>query len=141
MKCVFTKDKARFEGTEPEDAANTIVVELTVRRFFEGNSLAPSADLIKPGEIADAWPLLTLGKRDYRECACYYWAASRPDFVNAEPGSDGLTHGDSWMSKERTGEYIPDDRVDGRLHNYDDLFREWQTLLKFQVKGRDADHL
>lgn len=137
VECVFTKEDARYEGSVPENPADTISVDLMVRHFFVGTSMAPTAGLINPGEMTHG--LCSPWQNDYRECACYYWAASRPDFVNAEPGPDGLTHGDNWMSKMRTGEYIPDDRVDGRLHSYDDLFREWQTLLKFQVKGRDTD--
>lgn len=137
VKCVFTKAEARHEGMPPKNPCDTIEVDLAVRHFFVGDSMAPSPGLIQPGEMTHG--LCSPWQNDYRECACYYWAASRPDFVNAEPGPDGLTHGDMWMSKERTGEYIPDDRVDGRLHSYDDLFREWQTLLKFQVKGHDAE--
>lgn len=147
VKCFFTKDKARYEGPVPidpadehkkrPDPAQTIAVELKVRHFFVGQSMSPTEELIKPGELTHG--LCSPWQNDYRECACYYWAASRPDFVNAEPGPDGLTHGDMWMSKVRTGEYIPDDRVDSRLHSYDDLFREWQTLLQFQVRGHDAE--
>ena len=137
VNCVFTKDQARHEGAVPDNACETIDEELTVRRFFEGDSMAPSKDLIKPGEMTHG--LCSPWQNDYRECACYYWAASRPDFVNAEPGPDGVTHGDNWMSKVRTGEYLPDDRVDGRLYDYDDLFQDWQKLLEFQIKGRDAE--
>lgn len=142
VKCVFSKEVSRYESPIPTDSKgetdpNAIVtVELRVRRFFAGDSMAPSEGLIKPGEMTHG--LCSPWQNDYRECACYYWAASRPDFVNAEPGPDGLTHGDMWMSKVRTGEYIPDDRVDSRLYSYDDLFREWQTLLQFQVRGHDA---
>jgi len=78
-------------------------------------------------------------QNDYRECACYYWAASRPDYVNVEPGGDGLSHGDSWMAKQRTGRYIPDNRTDTRLLSYDDLFRYWQGELQFIIAGRDAE--
>jgi len=84
-----------------------------VRRIFEGESIAPSPDLVKPGEMTQG--LCSPWQKDYRECACYYWAASRPDFVNVEPGADGLAHGDNWMMKERTGEHLPDDRADSRL--------------------------
>jgi hypothetical protein len=143
VKCVFTKHQERYEGPAPTTSSGavdpdaTITVDLEVRHFFAGESASPSKELIKPGEMTHG--LCSPWQNDYRECACYYWAASRPDFVNAEPGADGLTHGDMWMSKVRTGEYIPDDRVDGRLYSYDDLFREWQTLLQFQVRGHDAE--
>jgi hypothetical protein len=43
------------------------------------------------------------------------------------------------MQKQRTGDYVPDNRHDSRLFSYDDLFKEWQRLLRFQIHGRDAD--
>ena len=42
------------------------------------------------------------------------------------------------MQKVRTGEYVADDYVDTRLLHYDDLFTSWESLLKFQVGGRDV---
>ena len=44
-----------------------------------------------------------------------------------------ITHG------PRTGEYILDDRKDSRMVTYDELFREWEKMLRFQIKGRDAE--
>jgi hypothetical protein len=137
VKGFFTKEKSPNEAPIPQNPEEMIEVELTVRRLFEGESIAPSPDLLKPGEMTQG--LCSPWQNDYRECACYYWAASRPDFVNAEPGADGLTHGDNWMMKVRTGEYLPDDRSDSRLISYDDLFLDWQGQLKFQIKGRDAE--
>ena len=43
------------------------------------------------------------------------------------------------MSKERTGENILDDRADGRLVSYDDLFKAREAMLRFEIKGRDAE--
>jgi hypothetical protein len=137
VKCFFTKDKSSQEAAIPASESDMLEVEFTVRNLFEGDSIAPATDLVKPGEMTQG--LCSPWQNDYRECACYYWAASRPDFVNAEPAADGLTHGDNWMMKERTGEYLPDDRADSRLISYDDLFRDWQGQLKFQIRGRDAE--
>ena len=47
--------------------------------------------------------------------------------------------GDNWMQKQRTGSYIADDYADTRLAMYDDLFAHWETLLKFQIQGKDHD--
>jgi hypothetical protein len=55
--------------------------------------------LLQPGELTQS--LCSPWQNDYRECACYYWAASRPDFVNVEPGPDGLSSGQNWMMKDR----------------------------------------
>ena len=78
-------------------------------------------------------------ENDYRECACCCWAAILPDDVNVQAGADGLSHGDMWLQKQRTGNYVPDNRTDTRLFSYDDLFRDWQGLLSFIVRGKDAD--
>jgi hypothetical protein len=137
VECIFTAKEERYEGMPPDDKKDTIKEKLVVRNFFDGGSSVPSADLVQPGEMTQG--LCSPWQNDYRECACYYWAASRPDFVNAKVGPDGVTHGDVWMSKVRTGEYIPDNRVDDRLLSYDDLFKAWQEYLQFQIRGHDAE--
>ncbi|WP_299436679.1 hypothetical protein [uncultured Aquimarina sp.] len=127
---VFTADQLH------KDNDALITKELTVNHFFNQESAAFSNDILEPGELTQG--LCAPWQNDYRECACYYWAASRPDYVNIEPGADGLSKGDNWMSKKRSGAYIPDDRTDSRLVTYDDLFENWEGELSFIVKGRDA---
>ncbi|UXI68905.1 hypothetical protein [Tahibacter amnicola] len=136
VECEFTAEKP---APTEVIAANvkTIRVTLRVRRFFEGDSAAIARDVLQPGELTQG--LCAPWQNDYRECACYYWAASRPDYVNVEPSQDGLSHGDMWLQKHRTGSYVPDNRVDTRLFSYDDLFRDWQGLLSFIIRGKDAD--
>jgi len=109
---------------------------LTVNSYMTPGTAALSPTIVSPGELTHG--LCAPWQNDYRECACYYWAASRPDYVNVEPGEDGLSHGDMWLAKRRTGEYIPDNRTDSRLFSYDDLFRDWQGELSFIINGRDA---
>ena len=100
---------------------------------------AISRELLAPGDLTQS--LCSPWQNDYRECACYYWAASRPDYVNIEAGPDGLSRGQQWFTKDRSGplEYLPDDREDSRLFSYEDLFGQWQQLLKFEIGGRDVD--
>lgn len=136
VDCDFTQAKPATTEVIAKDV-ETIRVRLKVRRFFAGDSAALDAALLKPGELTQG--LCAPWQNDYRECACYYWAASRPDYVNVEPGADGLSHGDMWLQKRRTGSYVPDNRVDTRLYSYDDLFRDWQGLLSFIIRGKDAD--
>ena len=76
-------------------------------------------------------------QNDFRECSCYYWASSRPDYVNVTAGEDGTGRGDNWMQKKRTGNYIADDYQNRELIVYDDLFVEWEKILKFEVGGKD----
>ncbi|MGO4876787.1 hypothetical protein ACEN2P_09315 [Pedobacter psychrotolerans] len=111
-------------------------VPLKVNHFFEADTSVFSEEIIKPGEMTQG--LCAPWQNDYRECACYYWAASRPDFVNVVPDEKGLSSGDNWMAKKRTGEYILDNRTDSRLLSYDDLFRNWEGELSFIIKGNDA---
>lgn len=107
-----------------------------MREIFAPNSAAISRAILRPGELTQG--LCAPWQNDYRECACYYWAATRPDYVNIEPGENGLSKGDMWLAKRRTGEYVPDNRVDSRLFSYNDLFQNWEGELNFIINGRDA---
>ncbi|WP_211092211.1 hypothetical protein [Chitinophaga eiseniae] len=108
----------------------------TVREIFNANDASISTQILRPGELTQG--LCAPWQNDYRECACYYWAATRPDYVNVEPGENGLSKGDMWLAKRRTGEYVPDNRVDTRLFSYNDLFQNWEGELNFIINGRDA---
>jgi hypothetical protein len=137
VKCHFTLERSDVGQSVPADPAQMLEVNLMVRRIFEGESAAPAKDLLQPGELTQG--LCSPWQHDYRECSCYYWPASRPDYVNIEPTPEGVSRGDNWISKERSGEYILDDRKDSRLVSYTDLFKEWEKMLHFQIKGRDAE--
>ena len=77
---------------------------------------------------------------DFTDCGCYYWAASRPDYVNVETTARGVSIGNNWMARSRTPKgYEPDNPNNPRQLNYEDLFRNWQGLLRFIVEGRDHD--
>jgi hypothetical protein len=89
--------------------------------------------LLQPGELSQG--LCSPWQNDYRECACYYWAASRPDYVNVVAADDGTSRGDNWMQREQTGSYLPDNRDPERMLTYDDLFEKWEKVLKFVVRG------
>lgn len=138
--CHFTEHKSVEEVVVTKEDLkknkNLIEVKLKVNKFFEGGSAAFSDDILKPGELTQG--LCAPWQNDYRECACYYWAASRPDYVNVEPDENGISRGDNWLAKERSGEYIPDNRVDSRLVSYDDLFKNWEGELSFIIRGKDA---
>ena len=135
--CEFNAEPIPNDGEVLPDGVTRISRTLKLRRFFEGDTAAIAAEMLKPGELTQG--LCSPWQNDYRECACYYWAASRPDYVNVEPGPDGLSRGDMWMSKKRTGNYIPDNRTDSRLLSYDDLFKAWEENLRFIIRGRDAE--
>lgn len=124
------------EAMVPWTAHNHRTWRFKVRHFFAPQSAVISEALAQAGELTQG--LCSPWQNDYRECSCYYWASARPDYVNVEPGPEGLSIGDNWLQKKRTGQYVPDDYADSRLVFYDDLFTDWEKWLRFQIKGRDA---
>lgn len=142
VRCEVTKAKALDPVLPPDIPGDgTIFVDLEVRRFFDPGVAVINRDMVQPGELTQS--LCSPWQNDYRECACYYWASSRPDYVNVEPTSQGVSAGNNWMQKDRTQdtprEYILDDRKDTRLVSYDDLFQSWQSKLRFEVEGKDRE--
>lgn len=141
VRCEFTKEAAKLEVLPGNPDVATQTLELEVRKLFEDDHVdhAPeplallAESLAKPGELSQG--LCSPWQNDYRECACYYWAASRPDFVNVAPGDDGVSRGDNWMQRENTGNYVVDNRDFQSSLSYDDLFKSWESVLRFVVGG------
>ena len=127
VECVFGRniDQTQFS------------VELEVRPLFVGASI--NEELAEPGALTQS--LCSPRQADYRECSCYYWAASRPDYVNADPDADVTGH--DWMQKNRNPgdayQADPGGRNSGTHISYDDLYTSWEGELKFVVKGRDSE--
>jgi hypothetical protein len=136
VRCDFSKD-ASWEQQQAldEEAKNYISFNLEVRPFFEEKTAVISDALAAAGELTQG--LCSPWQNDYRECSCYYWASARPDFVNVTTTPSGLSAGDNWMQRVRSGSYVADDYADMRLMMYDELFRDWESKLRFQVGGRD----
>jgi hypothetical protein len=88
-----------------------------------------------PGELTQS--LCSPWQNDYRECGCYYWAASRPDYVNVESTAQGASIGNNWLARSRDPKRY--DVPDAQQVSYEELFRNWQGLLRFVVEGRDHD--
>jgi hypothetical protein len=144
VPCVFTAQPSTIQRRP--DWPDTQTVDLEIRRFFDGDSAAISRELIEPGDLTQS--LCSPWQNDYRECACYYWASSRPDYVDIEAGPDGLSAGYNWMDHDRSVDtpvekrvYLPDPRprtpTDPIWITYDQLFQEWQNVLQFIVGGKD----
>jgi len=138
-----TKVTCEFTTAEADDDvapdADTESVELEVRNVFEPGSAVIARDLLGPGDLTQS--LCSPWQNDYRECACYYWAASRPDYVNVDAGPSGTSTGDNWMQVRGSGarQYQPDDFSAPGLLTYEDIFRRWETVLRFEIGGRDTD--
>ncbi|MCW3100737.1 MAG: hypothetical protein JWL77_6355 [Chthonomonadaceae bacterium] len=131
VQCVFA----------PEGGGKHTTISLKVRPFFEAGTGVIKRELLQPGELTQS--LCSPWQNDYRECSCYYWAASRPDYVNVEPRIDGTSAGHNWLQRDRTPTtakvYIVDDFQDQRLVTYEQLFQDWEHLLKFAIGGHDAE--
>jgi hypothetical protein len=124
----------------PEGGGRQTKISLKVRPFFEAGTGVIKRELLLPGELTQS--LCSPWQNDYRECSCYYWAASRPDYVNVDAQADGTSSGNNWLELNRTASskvYIIDDFADQRLVTYEQLFRDWEHLLKFETGGRDSE--
>jgi hypothetical protein len=115
------------------------VVKIKVRKFFEEGTAVVARDIAEPGALTQS--LCAPWQNDYRECACFYWAANRPDFVNVEVTRNGTAAGNNWMQKDRTPTtpklYINDDWMDDRLLSHTDLIQNWEKLLRFIIGNQD----
>ena len=136
VSCTFLDASTTPQTTE--------VVELRMRPLFarseETGEVVPLIDevIVEPGELTQS--LCSPWQNDYRECGCYYWAASRPDYVNVESTAQGPSVGNNWMARSRQPKrYEPDNPNNPRQISYEELFRNWQGLLRFIVEGRDHD--
>ena len=118
-----------------EQNGSIVTVDLPMRNIFESASIGE--ELAEPGAMTQS--LCSPWHADYRECGCYYWAASRPDFVNVQP--DGSGH--DWMQDDRTAgaPYQPDQggHFSPPHISYDDLYQDWESRLKFIIEGNDAE--
>jgi hypothetical protein len=121
------------------DGAERVERDLTVRPFFEAGTAVIAREIAEPGALTQS--LCAPWQNDYRECACFYWAANRPDYVNVEPRADGASSGHNWMQKDRTpgtpAFYINDDWQDDRLLSHTDLVRDWEKVLRFIIANKD----
>jgi len=113
--------------------------DLTVRNLFDAQSdTALSRELLEPGELTQS--LCSPWQNDFKECACYYWAASRPDFVNTEQNDQGVTEGNNWFEKGRTPATPTGYTLrSGDLVSYEEMFQNWENELKFIIEGKDED--
>ncbi len=124
-------------GDDPDAPQNTQTAELLVRRMFVHSDVAGSSTaaidepIAPPGELTQS--LCSPWQNDYQECGCFYWAASRPDYVNVEPAA-GQSSGSRWLAA-RTEPKTYD--VPNLTH--EQLFQGWEALLRFVVGGRDSE--
>jgi len=124
------------------DGAN-LDVALEVRRLIdEAGRITTAANL--PGELTES--LCSPWQTDFIGCACYYWAANRPDYINLwddEQGRNGGGH--NWLNEARelrpapgSGELKPFyTLVPGETLEHEDILQDWEKRLTFVIRGRD----
>ena len=131
VPCVF-----RTPGTGARETVPLRVRALFARSEVGETTLPLIAEAVaQPGELTQS--LCSPWQNDYRECACYYWAASRPDYVNVETTPAGTSVGNNWLARDR--DPLRYDVPDADQVSYEELFRNWQGLLRFVVGGRDHE--
>jgi hypothetical protein len=141
----------KFQSTN--NRRKPITIKLKVRHFFDvdldadgkilNTRVVISRHLLQPGDLTQS--LCSPWQNDYRECGCFYWAASRPDYVNVEPDKEGNSSGNNWLEKEKNKKsqksYITDSQDEAsanpQLISYQELFKSWEEKLSFIIGGKD----
>lgn len=132
---IFSKSGEMIQCLFQKPDNQQLAIELKLRQLVDG--VAISEQLAEPGAMTQG--LCSPWQADYRECGCFYWAASRPDFVNVENNG-----GQDWMQNDKSAgaNYVPDPPGGGFSPNhvtYDDLYREWEAKLKFVIDGKTEE--
>jgi hypothetical protein len=128
------------------DTGETRNVSLKVRQLFEPDSALISRDAVPPGELTQS--LCSPWQTDFVGCACYYWAANRPDFINLWAKNDGSTGGgNNWLTVNREQRVDSESGGDkpfftlepGKTLKHEDIMRsqDWETKLRFVIGGKD----
>jgi hypothetical protein len=130
------------------DTGETRQASFQVRKLFEPDSVLISRAAVQPGELTQS--LCSPWQTDFIGCACYYWAANRPDYVNLWDKADGSQGGGhNWLNTARetkldteSGQNKPFyTLVNEKTLKHDDIMRsqDWESKLRFVVGGKDED--
>ncbi|MDQ3675179.1 MAG: hypothetical protein M3401_00015 [Actinomycetota bacterium] len=121
-------------GPRPNSAQATRTADLRVRGLFVHSDAAQASTALideaiaQPGELTQS--LCSPWQNDYQECGCFYWAASRPDYVNIESTAEG-TIGNKWLTAAPP---VPKTYNVPDL-SHQELFQNWEGLLRFVIGG------
>jgi hypothetical protein len=135
LAAVFARQGETVPCMFESSSGQLLSVGLKVRSVLDGGSVSEA--LAEAGALTQS--LCSPWQADYRECGCYYWAASRPDFVNA----DAAGSGQDWMQKNRAPGAAYDADRGGRSPTthitYEELYGAWESHLRFVIEGRDRE--
>ncbi|MFE7099868.1 ferritin-like domain-containing protein [Streptomyces erythrochromogenes] len=114
----------RGENGEVETA---LLVGDRARYLDDDGVIEPEA--YRPGELTRS--LCAPWQYDFRDCGCYYWAASKPDVTSS---ADGTVPEVNFLRRDRSDPPAPDKSSDIRGQRsdleltYGDLVRDWNVL-------------
>ena len=135
VRCVFVNTGSN-QQVEINLEVRSILERRTSSTGQQETGPALSKDIAAPGDLTQG--LCSPWSADFLECGCYYWAASRPDLVNAQTGADGKIDGHNWLHRGRTAATPPQYSIRRNdLVTYEELYRDWEGALKFIVGGKD----
>jgi hypothetical protein len=121
-------------------------LSLQVRKLFEPETALVARSAVQPGELTQS--LCSPWQTDFIGCACYYWAANRPDYINTWDMKDGTEGGGhNWLNDSRdmkvdaeTGQPKPTYTLaDEKTLQHKDVMRskDWEKKLRFVIGGKD----
>ncbi|MGQ0773926.1 MAG: ferritin-like domain-containing protein [Pseudonocardiales bacterium] len=115
-----------------------VLVAPRARYLDDGGVIEP--EVYQPGELTQS--LCAPWQYDFRDCGCFYWAASKPDIVTS---SDGRFPNLNFQRRDRTSVPPPTDSatLDGRREqelDYAELVSDWNSL-PVVVNDRENDSL
>jgi hypothetical protein len=137
VTCLFQK----------EDLSETKWAAMKLRRLFDADTALLSREAVAAGELTQS--LCSPWQTDFIGCACYYWAANRPDYINIWQKADG-SHGGGhhWLDETRSLQPDPSSggtpkpfyslRPEDTL-KHEDIIRkhDWEKRLRFIIAGKD----
>ena len=128
----------QLRETNPDGTPRTVTIPFKVRRLIEADSALISREANLPGELTES--LCSPWQSDYIGCACYYWAANRPDYVNIQK-SGNVSVGHNWLNLSRVrsanGNPFYTLRPENNLR-HEDVLQGWEHKFQFVIAGKDA---
>lgn len=123
-----------------EDGAVVAVVLVAPRARYLDDGGVIDPEVYLPGELTRS--LCAPWQYDFRDCGCFYWAASKPDIVTS---SDGRFPNLNFQRRDRTSVPPPTDSATlvGRREqelDYAELVSDWNSL-PVVVNDRENDSL
>ncbi|MDQ0784649.1 ferritin-like domain-containing protein [Streptomyces sp. B3I8] len=116
----------------------TAVLVADRARYLDPNGVI-DPEVYRPGELTRS--LCAPWQYDFRDCGCYYWAASKPDIATS---SDGVHRDLDFLRRDRTDPPQPDQPTNvgrrGRQLGYAQLINNW-NMLPVVLNGRENDSL